>query len=175
MSKKEKTIFISRDFETISSFLASRSEYLRDITNNKDYDDVLFICKTISHSDIPFAKRTKSTDGYDKNSLYYLTADETKKRELNETTHQTSINPGTEFFKFLDLPTPSQRRNNPINENIVNYADIYLLNDENLKYFSKDYTEKVITKLNKPIPKSLAHNSDSHTHTLSLSIGTLKN
>lgn len=153
MTKREKTIFTSKNPNVIREFLSSKNEFLHTIAS-KNYDDILLICKSISHSDIPFAKRTNKNDNYDKNLLYYTSSDESKELGLDETAHQTSINPGAEFFKFLNILLPNQRRNNPTNENIANFADIFVINDDNLQYFSNKYTKLVIEKLGKTIPKN---------------------
>ncbi|KAA6224647.1 MULTISPECIES: hypothetical protein [unclassified Campylobacter] len=83
-NKEYASIFTIKDKIAIKKFLSFKSEILEKILND-DFDDILFVRKTITHSDIPcFAKQTKSKYGQKYNLLYYLTNKEATNLGFNE-------------------------------------------------------------------------------------------
>ena len=175
MGKKtsQKKILINgyqKVYEFISTISQSCIKYMED---HKDYEYQLF-SKYITHSDIITKGKRNESEGYERNYLYYLTVEEMEEREkkqlpedfldnnrnanINTTSvaHQSCIKVANEVYDFLDIPNVQKLKKEkgelaPKQININDYANVYIVND-NLEYFSMDYTKKIFEKLNKNVP-----------------------
>ena len=143
---------------TIENNISRIREYLitiSDMATSKidDNNEYILIRKNISHSDlISSGKRTKLSEPFSKNYLYYLTVDEMEELDrINSrpfaTAHQSNIGmPKNILYNFINVADPGNGED--VRVNINKYANVYLVKDT-LKYFNIEYTMQVLKKLNK--------------------------
>lgn len=114
--------------------------------------------KDIKHSDlISSGKRTKVDQDFDKNILYYLTAEEMRTIEKNskkpfETAHQSNIGMCEDFYEDLGVSRLERRKGKQTTQHnhirLNDFVNVFLVNDT-VKYFTKRYTDIVVTNLGK--------------------------
>lgn len=147
---KKGTNIVVKDKNTILDILGNKSSAIKKLLENSNDSFSLFY-KDITHSDlISCGKRTKVEQSFSKNLLYYLTDREMQVIEENstkpfETAHQSCIGLRKDFYLTLGIPDPREKEVYKIQDKGVN---VYLVN-ETVKYFSYEYTKKVIDALNK--------------------------
>ena len=132
----------------------SVSEYIKEHMNS----EYLLIYKYMTHSDLPNrGKRNGSKETIDKDYLYYLSIPQMKKLEETqdkpfESAKQSNIGVPTNFFSSIGMEQLQRREGAQSTQHehlkVNDYADVYLVNDM-MKYFSADYTRKVLDKLDK--------------------------
>jgi hypothetical protein len=159
----DNTVFTD-DEVTIENFVAYRSESMyKYIMDNKGDKRFSMWYKTLTHSDLTTrGKRTNSSDGFERNLLYYLSvADMNKLQEQFpekkfECAKQSNIGMPEEFYKDLGIPRIQRRKGKQQTQHthikVNDYMPVYLVNDS-LKYFTMEYSEKIMNKLNKEFPK----------------------
>jgi predicted restriction endonuclease len=138
----------------VINILNQISDSLTSVVKENPDDEFILYQKGITHSDIPtYAKRTSNDQALDRNILYYISADQMKTiEEKTESTFecakQSNIYISNAFFDELRLPYPRdcvKINSFPlINDNI----EVYLVSDT-LKYFSKEYVDKIHIKINR--------------------------
>lgn len=149
MAEKKK-IYKILDRESIIECLKDKSESIIKLINSTSDNFVLYY-KDITHSDLASSgKRTKATQDFGKNVLYYLTAGEMKDIEDNsdqpfQTAHQTCIGFPVEMYDYLKVPKPRDGEKYLLSDKGVN---TFVVNDT-LEYFNFTQTQKVVEKLGK--------------------------
>lgn len=146
------------DNDLIIEYLESRSETMTEyVKNNKNKIFSLWF-KNLTHSDLTNrGKRNGSQEGLDKNYLYYLSVKEMVEIEKNndkpfESAKQSNIGLTDDFYKDLGMPRlqrrigPQKTQHSHIRVN--DYAQVLIVNDT-IKYFTADYSNKVMSKLGK--------------------------
>ncbi len=162
MPNKNSVVFVDNK-KYIESFLYSRSESMFEYVKSSSSVYTMWY-KSLNHSDLlTKGKRTASSDGFDKNLLYYLSTDDmTNLQEQNpdhkfECAKQSNIGMPEDFYTDIGIPK-LKRRSGPQKEkhswvNLNDYMSVYLVNDT-LKFFSVSYTEQVMNKLGKKMPEN---------------------
>lgn len=148
---KDYTNFIVTEKEKICDLIDGISSSMSDYINQNQDSEFVVLYKYISHSDLATFGKSIQIDKFEKNILYYLTVEQMqeiqKKTEKTfETAHQSNIGLSSKFYQLANLPNPRDVETYLIND----YCPVYLVND-NLKYFSAEYTEKILKKLNKKV------------------------
>lgn len=148
------------DREIILNYIESRSydmfEYVRSHPNTR----FTLWYKNLTHSDLTNrGKRNGWKEGLEKNLLYYLSVQEMRKIEEAskkpfESAKQSNIGMSEGFYLDLGIPR-LQRRDGPQTTQhehlqLNDYADVYLVNDT-VKYFTIEYTNKVIRRTGKSV------------------------
>lgn len=158
MGKIKDNVIKFEDTAKILEYLEDKSSDMISYIEQNMSSKYTLIRKFITHSDLPtFGKRTGAEQTIDKNYLYYLSGDEMKEIEDREkkefeTAKQSNITVPSIFFEKLGIEQ-LQRREGPqeIQHNhilINDYAQIFLVN-QTIKYFTPEYTFKVLEKLGK--------------------------
>ena len=146
---KQYTNLLVTETDKIIDILDEVSPKMTEYINNTKDSSYVLLYKYINHSDLAtFGKATKP-NMLEKNYLYYLTVkemqqiqDETEK--TFQTAHQSCISLSEEFYKQTNLPNPRTVETYSFN----NYCNVYLVN-ENMEYFTSEYTKKILNKLGK--------------------------
>lgn len=163
------------DYEKIKEFLMGKSASIINYLENNPNMEYSLFTKYITHSDLISKGKRNEKQGYDKNYLYYLTAEEMEERERNDevrnnidalgndrlatiridsTAHQSNITVPGSFYEFLGISNKNkEKQEKDLTEAekqlvISNFVDVYLVNDS-LKYFDIEYTKKIFEKLDK--------------------------
>lgn len=146
-------IVIEDDILKIKEYLMGISDTISDYLDLNNESKYLMLRKNISHSDlITSGKRTKVSDPFKKNYLYYMTVEEMEEldkinKQTFATAHQSNINfPKKILYEFIGMEDPGNSEDVRVNMNDI--INVYLVNDT-LKYFTIDYTFKIFEKLNK--------------------------
>ena len=152
----------------ILDFLSPLSCTMREyIEKNKNSTYTLYY-KVITHSDVPYGKnkekkaikKRERMKQLDKNILYYNTSKQMynlEKKTLKEypSAHQSSITFSNKLYRQLGIDIIQRRDGRQLtnhhHENLADYANVQIVCDT-LKYFSNEYTEKIVEKLNRIIP-----------------------
>jgi len=138
------------DRDSIIELLGSKSLSIRNMLETKN-DHFILYYKDITHSDlISCGKRTKSSQPFSKNLLYYLTENEMESVERNsdkpfETAHQSCIGLRKDFYISLGVPDPREKEVYKLQDKGVR---VFLVNDT-AKYFTFQYTKQVVGLLGK--------------------------
>lgn len=146
---KEYTNILVNDNNKIINIVNDISPKMADYINNTTDSNFLLFYKYINHSDLPTFGKALKKSKIEKNILYYLTIKEMQKlKEENEhkikSAHQSSISLSEEFYKKTVFPKPRDKENYKFND----FCNVYLVN-ENLEFFSSEYTKKILEKLEK--------------------------
>lgn len=147
---KKGTNEVVDDRKSIIEILGSKSPSIRNLLETND-DHFILYYKDITHSDlISCGKRTKSSQPFSKNLLYYLTEREMEAIEENsdkpfETAHQSCIGLRKDFYISLGVPNPREKEVYKFQDKGVR---VFLVNDT-VKYFTFQYTKQVIDLLGK--------------------------
>lgn len=157
---------ISTDrIDTIENFIAHRSQTMWDyIQENKLTSVFTMWYKSLMHSDLTTrGKRTKSTDGFERNLLYYLSVQQmddlqrTFPEKRFESAKQSNIGLPDAFYKDLGVPRIQRRKGQQTEHHswvsLNDSMKVYLVNDTT-EYFTLDYTQKILSTLNKSMPNS---------------------
>ena len=146
------------DINKILDYLDGKTSSLIDYINNHRDSQFLMIHKTMTHSDLPNkGKRNGNKETVEKDYLYYLSVNQMKNLEKTqtkpfETAKQSNIGVPSIFFASLGMEQLQRRQGVQTTQHqhlkVNDYASVYLVNDT-MKYFSSDYTKKVLKKLNK--------------------------
>lgn len=169
MNGKNYINFLLDDIDKIKNFVAEISSEMFDYINQNSSSDFVLFYKYLTHSDLAtFGKSTKPNT-LEKNLLYYINVDEMKNIEEKtnrpfQTAHQSCIGLKQNFYNKVGLPQPRENIPYLIND----YMNVYLVN-ENLQYFTSEYTEKVFRKLNKNIQGRASSNWDFENLNVKLS------
>ena len=143
--------FILDDREKICEFIEKISYEMFQYVNSKPNSRFVLFYKYITHSDLAtFGKATKP-NSHNKNLLYYINEREMSNIEERtkkpfQTAHQSCIGLMHELYDLVGLPQPRQNDPYLINQ----FINVFLVN-ENIEYFSSQYTKKVFDKLGKKI------------------------
>ncbi len=146
---KQYTNFLLNEKDKIIDVVEEISSKMTDYINAAKDSSFVLLYKYINHSDLAtFGKATKP-NMLEKNFLYYLTVKEMQQIQDEtetafQTAHQSCISLSEEFYKQTGLPNPRTVDTYPLN----NYSSVYLVN-ENMEYFTSEYTQKVLKKLGK--------------------------
>ncbi|MDE6029499.1 MAG: HNH endonuclease [Clostridiales bacterium] len=141
--------FILEQKDEIADFIAKISYDMYEYIQSKPESRFVMFYKYLTHSDLAtFGKATKK-DSHSKNLLYYIDEQEMKNIEditgkPFQTAHQSCIGLKKELYRIVGLPDPRDDMPYSINE----YMPVLLIN-QNLKYFTSQYTKRVFDKLNK--------------------------
>lgn len=158
----DNTLFTA-DAVTIENFVAFRSESLLEYMQERRASTYFTMWyKTLTHSDLTTrGKRTNSSDGFERNLLYYLSVADMNnlQREFPdkkfECAKQSNIGMPKDFYKDIEAPDPRECRNHPMAKDgkirINDFTNVYLVNDT-LEFFSLDYSEKMMNVLGKEMP-----------------------
>lgn len=147
---KKGTNVVVTDRETIIEILSSKSLAIKELIEKHD-DNFTLYYKDITHSDIiSCGKRTKPSQSFSKNLLYYLSEREMKSIEDNsdkpfETAHQSCIGLKKDFYVSLGIPDPREKEIYKLQDKGV---QVYLAN-KSAEYFTYQYTKQVIDRLGK--------------------------
>jgi len=159
----DNTVFTG-DSHSIESFISVRSSSMFDYMMAKRGEAYFTMWyKSLTHSDLASrGKRTDSADGFERNLLYYLSvADMNKLQEQFpdkrfESAKQSNIGMPEDFYVDLKIPRIQRRKGKQSsNHNWISvneYMPVYLVNDS-LEYFSLDYSERIMRKLGKEMPR----------------------
>lgn len=155
---KSYTSFILEDQNTIIDFVGQISTEMYDYIEEHQRDSrfVLFY-KHLTHSDLATFGKATHPNSHEKNLLYYIKTDdmlevERKTNKPFQTAHQSCIGLKMELYDLVGLPQPRETDPYAIND----YMDVYVVNN-NMKYFTSLYTQKVFDKLGKEVnPRSRA-------------------
>ena len=148
---------------TIANFVAYRSKaFHKYIQQRRTAAYFSMWYKTLNHSDLTTrGKRTNSSDGFDRNLLYYLSVSEMLRLKQEypekkfECAKQSNIGMPKEFYKDLNVPDPRECKNHPMSQNgrikINDFVNVWLVKDT-AKYFSLLYSKKIMELLGKEMP-----------------------
>ena len=148
------------DREMILNYTESRSGDMFEYIQSHPQTRFTLWYKNLTHSDLTNrGKRNGWQEGLDKNLLYYLSVREMREIEEAsekpfESAKQSNIGMSDGFYRDLGMPR-LQRRDGPQTTQhehlqLNDYADVYLVNDT-VKYFTMEYTNKVIRKTGKSV------------------------
>ncbi len=143
--------FILEDRKLITDFIAKISYDMFDYINSKSNSSFILFYKYLTHSDLAtFGKATK-VNSHSNNLLYYINESEMKDIEEKtkrpfQTAHQSCIGLKESLYTKVGLPNPRQSSPYLIND----FMNVYLVN-QNIKYFSSQYTKEIFNRLNKQI------------------------
>lgn len=146
---KQYTNFLLNETDKITDVVEEISSKMAEYIKSAKDSTFVLLYKYINHSDLAtFGKATKP-NMLEKNYLYYLTVKEMQQIQEEtetafQTAHQSCISLSEEFYKQTGLPNPRTVDTYPLN----NYSSVYLVN-ENMEYFTSEYTQKVLKKLGK--------------------------
>ena len=158
----DNTIFTD-DMVTIENFVAYRSNSLHEYMQAKRASTYFTLWyKTLTHSDLTTrGKRTNSSDGFERNLLYYLSIADMNNLQKEfpdkkfECAKQSNIGMPKDFYKDIAVPDPRECKSHPMAQNgkikINDFTEVYLVNDT-LEYFSMEYSEKMMKILGKQMP-----------------------
>lgn len=148
------------DREMILSYIESRSSDMFEYVRSHPQVKFTLWYKNLMHSDLTNrGKRNGSKEGLEKNLLYYLSVQEMQEIEAAnekpfESAKQSNIGMSDAFYCDLKMPRLQRRAGPQITQHehlkLNDYADVYLVNDT-IKYFTMDYTNKVIKKTGKNV------------------------
>lgn len=153
MNGKEYVNFLLEDREKIKDFIAEISNEMYEYILKHQSSEFVLFYKYITHSDLATFGKATRVDSLDKNLLYYIKTEEMKQIEENtnkpfQTAHQSCIGLKEKFYELANLPKP--RENDPY---LINdYMNVLLVNN-NMHYFTSEYTKKIFNRLNKTIGK----------------------
>lgn len=150
------------DFISIKNFLSQRSASMYEYISGKKDVQFSMWYKSLMHSDLTTrGKRTNSTDGFERNLLYYLSEkemDELQKQfpdKKFECAKQSNIGMPDSFYEDLGVPRIKRRKGKQTETHswisMNEYMDVFLVNDS-LEYFSLAYSQKVMQSLDKEMP-----------------------
>lgn len=148
--------------ETIENFVAYRSASMYKYIQQNNTSSFIMWYKSLMHSDLTTrGKRTDSKDGFERNLLYYLSVQEMEELQKQfpnkqfESAKQSNIGLPDLFYSDLEIPRIKRRKGQQVEKHkwisLNDYFPVYLVNDTT-QYFTKEYTEKILFKLNKQIP-----------------------
>ena len=159
---------------------ASMSRHLKEASSHVEYG---MWYKTLTHSDLTTrGKRTNSSDGFEKNLLYYLSVSDMKNlqrqfpEKVFESAKQSNIGMPEDFYLKTGIPRIKRRKGaqteNHNWEYINDYMNVYLVIDSS-EFFTLEYTEKIQRKLGKTMPqrwKSSAFKQDFSTEFMKIDL-----
>ena len=150
-----KESFILEQKDEIADFIAKISYDMYEYIRSKPESRFVMFYKYLMHSDLATFGKALKPDSHEKNLLYYIREQDMKDIEDKtgkpfETAHQSCIGLKKELYRLIGLPLP--RDVDPYRIN--NYMQVLLIN-ENAKYFTSEYTERIFEKLDKK-PKNAA-------------------
>ena len=148
---KDYTSFIIEPKSVIKNFIAKVSTEMFDYMNANDSSNYVLFYKYITHSDLPTFGKATHPNSHSKNLLYYIDVDEMLEIEDKtgrpfQTAHQSCIGLKEKLYDLVGLPRPRESDPYLIND----FMNVFLVNN-NLKYFTSKYTQKVFEKLNKVV------------------------
>lgn len=158
----DNTVF-TEDKRIIKEFVSTRSVSMSEYLKKADAESKFFMWyKYLTHSDLTTrGKRTNSSDGFERNLLYYLSVEEMIALQnqfpdkVFESAKQSNIGMPEEFYLKTGIPRIQRRKGQQTsNHNWIlfnDYLDVYLVNDT-LYYFSMYYSEKTMNALGKEMP-----------------------
>lgn len=159
----DNTVFAD-DGITIENFIAYRSNSLHEYIQKKRANTYFTMWyKSLTHSDLTTrGKRTNSFDGFERNLLYYLSINDMESLQEQfqdkkfECAKQSNIGMPEDFYHDLGIPRIQRRKGQQTAKHnwisLNDYMHVYLVNDS-LKYFGMAYSESVMKKLGKEMPK----------------------
>ena len=146
------------DVDKILEYLDDKSHCMSEYIKEHIDSEYLLIYKYMTHSDLPNkGKRNGNKENVEKNYLYYLSVSQMHKLEETqekpfESAKQSNIGVPSVFFNAIGMEQLQRRSGAQVTQHehlkVNDYADVYLVNDT-MKYFSADYTRKVLDKLGK--------------------------
>ncbi len=149
--------------ETIKTFLETRSKTMVQYISQHEKESVFILWyKSLYHSDLTTrGKRNKSTEGFERNLLYYLSVDEMNSLQQAfpekqfESAKQSNIGLPDLFYNDLGIPRIHRRKGQQKEKHkwilLNDYMQVFLVN-ETLYYFSLEYTEMILNTLKKSLP-----------------------
>lgn len=148
---KDYISFILDDNFEIKNFIAKISTQMFEHINSHPKSTFYLFYKYLTHSDLATFGKATRVNSLNKNLLYYI--DENAMKNIEEktnkpfqTAHQSCIGLKKRFYELCNLPNPREHEQYLLND----YCDVKILNN-NLKYFTAYYTQKIFTKLDKHI------------------------
>jgi len=146
------------DRDSILIYLESRSLSMFNYVNDRPQTEFSLWFKNLTHSDLTNrGKRNGSQEGLDKNLLYYLSLEEMQEIEKTndkpfESAKQSNIGMTEDFYTDLIVPRLVRRSGPQVTQHehvcLNDYVDVFLVNDT-MRYFTMDYTHRVLERLNK--------------------------
>lgn len=154
---------------TIENFIAHRSQTMLNYIKDNSTSNYILWYKSLMHSDLTTrGKRTKSTEGFERNLLYYLSVKEMDDLQKEfpdkkfECAKQSNIGLPDAFYKDIGVPRIQRRKGQQKEHHSWIYLndtiDVFLVNDTT-EYFNLEYTKKVFNILNKTMPNSWLKNN----------------
>lgn len=152
------------DRTTIENFILYRSKTLHEYMTSQRMNTYYTMWhKSLTHSDLTTrGKRTNSNDGFERNLLYYLSVSDMEELQEQfpdkkfECAKQSNIGMPEEFYKDIGVPRIQRRRGQQTEKHnwisLNDYMQVNLVNDS-LEYFTLPYSERVMNKLGKEMPK----------------------
>ena len=146
------TSFILEDLNNIEDFVGQISSEMDEyIEAHKNTSRFILFYKHLTHSDLATFGKATHPNSHEKNLLYYINKESMLEieRQTNkpfQTAHQSCIGLKAELYNLVGLPQPRESDPYKIND----FMDVYVVND-NMKYFTSFYTQKVFNKLGKEI------------------------
>lgn len=154
---KQKSMYFINEYDKILEFIETKSKTMFDYMKANTSSDFFLFYKYITHSDLTSCGKRNERQGFNKNFLYYLTAEENAQIGSEQSTaHQSCISCCKEFYETFGIPA---HRSGSQQVDINNYANVYVVNDT-LKYFNSNYTSRVISALNRNVPSWVNKNND---------------
>lgn len=146
------------DKSQIEIFVQSRSQSMYEYIKDSASRFTLWY-KTLTHSDLTGrGKRNGTKEGLNKNFLYYLSVEEMEKIQEQfpdrpyESAKQSNIGMPLQFYEDIKVPRLQRRQGKQETQHthikLNNHVDVKLVNDT-LEYFTPEYTNRVLDRLNK--------------------------
>lgn len=159
----DNTIYTD-DRDTIVNFVGYRSDsFYRYLQSKRVGTYYSMWYKSLTHSDLTTrGKRTNSSDGFERNLLYYLSISDMNNLQRDfpekrfECAKQSNIGMPEDFYHDLGIPRIQRRKGQQTEKHnwvsLNEYMDVFLVNDT-LKYFNMEYSEKTMRLLGKEMPE----------------------
>lgn len=178
----DNTVFTDNRI-TIERFLTYRSPSMTRYMQEKVGSQFTMWYKSLTHSDLATrGKRTNSTDGFEKNYLYYISVSDMNELQKQfpdkkfECAKQSNIGLPEDFYVDIGVPRIKRRSGHQsTNHNWISlneYMNVYLVNDT-LQYFNLFYSEKIMNNLGKEMPirwKNTGYSLDDHNDFTEISL-----
>lgn len=160
----------TNQINTIENFIANRSQTMLNYIKNNSTSNYILWYKSLMHSDLTTrGKRTKSTEGFERNLLYYLSVKEMNDLQKEfpdkqfESAKQSNIGLPDAFYKDIGVPRIQRRKGQQKEHHswicLNDTINVYLVNDTT-EYFTLDYTKRIFDVLDKTMPNSWLKNNN---------------